>query len=51
MAKGDDILNRLTGFAVRVMQLCDDLPKTFAGRHLSEQLLRAATAGAANYAR
>jgi four helix bundle protein len=32
------------------MELCDDLPKTFAGRHLGEQLFRSATASAANYA-
>jgi four helix bundle protein len=48
--KGSDIQERLTDFAVRVMELCDELPKTFAGRHLGEQLFRAGTAGAANYA-
>ena len=50
MAKGDDIQDRLIDFAVKVMELCDGLPKTFAGRHVGEQLLRAGTAGAANYA-
>ncbi len=48
--KGLDIQERLTDFAVAVMALCDDLPRTFAGRHLGEQLFRAGTAGAANYA-
>ena len=32
------------------MDLCDQLPKSFAGRHLSEQLFRSGTASAANYA-
>ena len=50
MAKGDDIQERLIDFAVNVMELCDGLPKTFAGRHIGEQLFRAGTAGAANYA-
>ena len=48
--RGNDIQDRLTDFAVRVMELCDALPKTFAGRHLGEQLFRSATAAAANYA-
>jgi four helix bundle protein len=48
--KGVDIQERLTDFAVRVMELCDGLPKTAVGRHLGEQLFRAGTAGAANYA-
>lgn len=47
---GQNIQDRLSDFAVRVMELCDDLPKTFAGRHLGEQLFRSGTASAANYA-
>ena len=50
MAKGDDIQERLIDCAVEVMELRDALPKTFAGRHIVEQLFRAGTAGAANYA-
>jgi four helix bundle protein len=50
VAKGDDIQERLNGFAVRVMELCDRLPKSFAGRHIGEQLFRCGTACAANYA-
>lgn len=50
MTKGEDIQDRLVDFAVNVMGLCDRLPKTFTGRHVGEQLMRAATAGAANYA-
>lgn len=48
--KGSDIQEHLAEFAVRVMDLCDRLPKTFAGRHFAEQLLRSGTAVAANYA-
>ena len=50
MAKGDDIRERLVGFAVRVMDLCDDLAKTPAGTHVLGQLLRCATSAAPNYA-
>jgi len=50
VAKGDDIQERLNGFAVKIMELCDELPKTFAGRHIGEQLFRCETATAANYA-
>ncbi|MEW6511066.1 MAG: four helix bundle protein [Bacteroidota bacterium] len=50
MPTGTDIQERLTGFAVQVMEFCDSMPKTFAGRHVSEQLLRSGTAAAANYA-
>jgi len=49
MAKGDDIQDWLIEFAVRVTELCDELPKTLAGRHFGEQLFRSGTAGAANY--
>jgi hypothetical protein len=34
MAKGDDIREKLVGFAVSVMDLCDQLPKTTAGQHI-----------------
>ena len=36
-------------FAVGVLELASQLPKTFAGRHLSTQLVRAATSVGANY--
>ena len=32
------------------MALCDGLPRTFAGKHIGEQLFRSGTACAANYA-
>jgi len=50
MAKGDDIEARLEGFAVRVLDLCERLPKNAAGTHIAGQLLRSGTAGAPNYA-
>ena len=50
MAKGDDIEERLIDFAVRIINLCDNLPKTRAGNHIGGQLLRSGTAPAALYA-
>ncbi len=50
MAKGDDIEERLINFAVRIINLCDNLPKTRAGNHIAGQLLRSGTAPAAIYA-
>ena len=48
MAKGDDIHEKLVGFAVSVMDLCDHLPKTTAGMHIADQLLRSGTSPAPN---
>ena len=50
MAKGDDLETRLIDFAVSDMTLCDNLPKTPAGKHIAGQLLRSGTAPAALYA-
>lgn len=50
MAKGDDIEERLIDFAVKIVKLCDHLPKTPAGRHIAGQLLRSGTAPSAHYA-
>jgi four helix bundle protein len=41
---------RLIEFAVLVLELSEDLPKTPAGRHISSQILRSGTAPASNYA-
>ena len=49
MAKGDDIEERLIQFAVRIIKLCDAMPKTVAGKHLSGQLVRSGTSPAFNY--
>lgn len=49
MAKGDDIQARLLRFAVRILRVCDSLPKTPAGQHVAGQLLRCGTSPAPNY--
>jgi four helix bundle protein len=36
-------------FALRVMRLCEALPKTYTGETVGRQLLRSATSVAANY--
>lgn len=50
MAKGDDIQDRLIDFAVSIIHLCAELPKTQAGKHIADQLLRSGTSPAPNYA-
>ena len=50
MAKGDNIQERLINFAVDVIHLTSKLPKTPAGRHIADQLLRSGTSPAPNYA-
>ena len=47
--KGDDIAQRLLLFAVQAMKLAKTLQRDAAGRHVAKQLVRAATAGGANY--
>ncbi len=49
MAKGDDLEERLIEFAVRIVTLCEAIPKTTAGRHLGNQLVRSGTSPAFNY--
>ena len=46
----DQLEERLIHFAVDVVRLSTDLPRTPAGRHISLQVLRAGTSPAANYA-
>ena len=50
MSKGDDIEERLIDFAVRVVNLCANLPKMEAVKHIARQLVRSGTAPAAHYA-
>jgi four helix bundle protein len=50
MAKGDNIQERLIDFAVEIIDLTSQFPKTPAGRHISDQLLRSGTSPAPNYA-
>lgn len=49
MAKGDDLEERLINCAVRIIKVCNHLPDTPAGRHVSGQLLRSGTSPAPNY--
>lgn len=47
--EGDDIPQRLLGFAVQVLNLVKRLPGDTTARHVGKQLVRAATEGGANY--
>jgi four helix bundle protein len=47
---GDDILERLLAFAVRIGKMVDALPETRMGRHIAGQLIRCGTSPAPNYA-
>jgi len=49
VAKGDDIKEKLLLFAIDALDVCEALPKTPAGAHISMQLLRCATSAAPNY--
>jgi four helix bundle protein len=41
--------SRMRGFAVRVIELAQEIPKTQAGRTVSGQLIRSASSAGANY--
>ena len=47
---GQAMEDRLTDFAASIADLYEALPRTFFGRHYGQQILRAGTAAAANYA-
>ena len=49
-ARSDQLEERLIEFAVRLIRLSGELPKSPAGRHISLQILRSGTAPAPNYA-
>lgn len=44
-----ELRDRTKGFALRVLKLCDSLPKTDAARTIRQQLLRSGTSVAADY--
>ena len=50
MPVANELENRLIDFAVRIIKLVSHLPKTQAGHHLADQLLRSGTFPAAHYA-
>ncbi|MBO0797815.1 MAG: four helix bundle protein [Blastocatellia bacterium] len=45
----DELQERLIDFAVRIIKLCANLPKTPVGKHISGQILRSGTSPAPNY--
>lgn len=48
-SKGDELEERLVNFAVRIIKLTANLPKTPAGKHIAGQILRSGTSPAPNY--
>src|SRR6185503_13890772 len=48
-SQADELEQRLIDFAVRIIKLSANLPKTPAGRHIAGQILRAGTSPAPNY--
>jgi four helix bundle protein len=48
-AQADQLEQRLIDFAVRVIKLSAAIPKTTAGKHIANQLLRSGTSPAPNY--
>ncbi len=47
--KADELEERLINFAVRIIKLSANLPKTPAGKHIAGQILRSGTSPAPNY--
>ncbi|MEZ4919854.1 MAG: four helix bundle protein [Saprospiraceae bacterium] len=47
--KAYELENRLIVFASRVMDMAEQLPKTYSGKHLASQIIRSATSPALNY--
>ncbi len=48
-ARADELEDRLIDFAVRIIKLSANLPKTSAGKHIAGQILRSGTSPAPNY--
>ena len=49
-SKAGRLADRTVDYGLAVMEYCETLPRTAAGRHVGDQLLRSATSVAANYA-
>ncbi len=45
----EELEKRLIDFAVLFIEICDEIPNTKAGNHLSGQLIRSGTSPALNY--
>src|SRR5213594_4707158 len=48
-SRADELEQRLIDFAVRIVKLSANLPKTPAGKHIAGQILRSGTSPAPNY--
>jgi four helix bundle protein len=48
-SRADELEERLIDFAVRVVNLSANLPKTPAGKHIAGQIMRSGTSPAPNY--
>ena len=48
-SRADDLEQRLIDFAVRIVKLSANLPRTPAGKHIAGQILRSGTSPAPNY--
>lgn len=48
-SQADALEDRLIEFAVRIVNLSANLPRTPAGRHIANQILRSGTSPAPNY--
>ena len=48
-SRADELEERLIEFAVRIVKLSANLPRTSAGRHIAGQILRSGTSPAPNY--
>ena len=48
-SRADELEERLINFAVRIINLCANLPRTSAGKHIAGQILRSGTSPAPNY--
>jgi four helix bundle protein len=44
-----DLEDRLLEFSVRIIRLCEKLPKSLAGQHVAKQVLRSGTSPYANH--
>ncbi|MBR6032062.1 MAG: four helix bundle protein [Bacteroidaceae bacterium] len=45
----DELRERMTGFAVRIVKMVDSLPSTIAGNAIARQIVRSGTSPSANY--
>ena len=45
----DELRERMTGFAVRIVKMVDSLPPTIAGNAIARQIVRSGTSPSANY--